>query len=223
MGKAIFIAGTDTDAGKTVAALSLCRALVDKGLSVGAFKPAETGCAPDKPADALALLEASGCKAPLDTVCPYRLPEPMAPAIAAQRAGVEIELEKLDHALEELKASHDIVVCEGAGGLLVPFSEGLLTADWLERKKLPVLLVGRLELGTINHTLLSARYLKERKIELAATVLSATREPEGPAAATNEEVLSAYPEVKLAGVLPFKERPAFPERALEAVLRATGL
>jgi dethiobiotin synthetase len=219
VGNAIFLAGTDTDAGKTVAALSLCHALCEKGLKVGVFKPAETGCAPHTPPDALALIEASGCKAPLDTVCPYRLPEPMASAIAAKRAGVQINLDKLARALSELTATHDIVVCEGAGGLLVPFADGLLTADWLEQMKLPVVLVGRLELGTINHTLLSARYLQAKGIEFIGTVLSATKAPEGAAAATNEEVLSSYPEVKLLGVLPFAPSPTMPDTAVEAVLR----
>lgn len=221
-GGALFVTGTDTDAGKTFAATALCRALREKGLMVGVFKPAETGCAADAPPDALALIEASGCAAPLETVCPYRLPEPMAPAIAARRAGVEIDLSRVDKCLEELRANHDITICEGAGGLLVPLTGKMIYADWLEKRRLPTLLVGRLGLGTINHTLLSARYLKERGVPLAATILSATEPPTGAAAQTNPEVLAGFAEVEFAGVLEHADKPRFPAKALSRVLSLLG-
>ncbi len=225
---ALFVAGTDTGAGKTVVATALCRALRRRGLRVGVFKPAESGCdSPDRPVDALKLIEASGCEAELDTVCPYRLREALAPGVAAVREGVSIELSVLDEKLAELKATHDVVVCEGAGGLLVPLSGGALNVDWIERAKLPVLLVGRLGLGTINHTLLSARYLAERKITLLGTVLSATESATGSvgeaASLTNPEVLARYPEVNLLGVLPHGEPPELPVSVIEAVERYFSL
>ncbi|MHB8764836.1 MAG: AAA family ATPase, partial [Deferrisomatales bacterium] len=96
MGAAVFVAGTDTGAGKTAVAAALCRALAARGLRVGVFKPAETGVDdPARPADALALLAASGCAASLDLVCPYRLGEPLAPAVAAARQGVRIDPARL--------------------------------------------------------------------------------------------------------------------------------
>jgi dethiobiotin synthetase len=218
--RALFVAGTDTGVGKTRAATALCRALRARGLRVGVFKPAETGCTPGNPADALALLKASGCSAPLDLVCPYRFGEPMAPAMAAEIEGVSVDPAHLDACLARLCDEHDVVVCEGAGGLLVPLAENLLYADWIERRGLPVLLVGRLGLGTINHSLLSARYLAEHGITLLGTLLSATEPPSGRAAETNPKILARYPEVKLLGVLPHEEAPQFPQAALDVILKS---
>jgi dethiobiotin synthetase len=198
---ALFVAGTDTGVGKTHVARALCRSFRARGLRVGVFKPAETGCDdPAAPSDAVALLAASGCTEPLEIVCPYRLRTPLAPHVAAVREGVRIELGRLDAALEELRARSDLVVCEGAGGLLVPLADETLTVDWVENRKLPVLLVGRLGLGTLNHTLLSVRYLASRGIDLLGTILSACEPPRTPAEETNPGVLSDYPEARLLGV-----------------------
>lgn len=215
---ALFVAGTDTGVGKTAVAAALCRALVADGLRVGVFKPAETGCVdPSRPADALALTAAAGCRAPLDVVCPYRFREPLAPAVAAEREGVHVDPAVLDARLAELRAGYDVVVCEGAGGLLVPLAPGLLTLDWIAGAALPVLLVGRLGLGTVNHTLLSARCLRGEGIPLLGTVLSATIPAEEPAARTNPAVLARYPEVHLLGVLAHGGRPPLPGAALATV------
>jgi dethiobiotin synthetase len=223
MGKAVYVAGTDTGVGKTHLATALCRTLRERGFTVGVFKPAESGCEdPRRPADALALIEASGCRAPLDQVCPYRFAEPLAPGIAAERSGVTIDPQRLHTCLEQLRAEHQVVVCEGAGGLLVPLTNGLLNVDWLSRESLPVLLVGRLGLGTVNHTLLSVRCLLGHNIHLLATVLSATEAQSSVAEHTNPAVLGRYPEVRLAGVLPHGA-PALPDCVVEPVLRGLQL
>lgn len=222
-GRALVVAGTDTGVGKTAVATALCLALRDRGLRVGVFKPAETGVDdPARPADALALLAASGCAAPLDLVCPYRLREPLAPAVAAARQGAGIDPGHLGACLAELRAGHDLVVVEAAGGLLVPLAEGLLTADWIAAQGLPVLLVGRLGLGTLNHTLLSARYLASRGIPHLGTVLSAAEPPSTAAEETNPGVLTTFPEARLLGVLPHGAAPGLPLAVLAAVLGLGG-
>lgn len=205
MTPAVFVAGTDTGAGKTHVAVALCRFLRARGLKVAVFKPAETGCSQQAPEDALALREASGCLEPLDVICPYRLPEPLAPAIAAERTGVTIDPRRLDACLTKLRSAHDVVVCEGAGGLLVPFCEGVLTLDWIRAMDLPVLLVGRLGLGTINHTLLSVRAIRNSDVELLGTILSETVPAATVADRTNPHVLRRYAEVKLLGVLAYQQ------------------
>jgi dethiobiotin synthetase len=215
---ALFVAGTDTGVGKTHVAMALCRALRSRGLRVGVMKPAETGCHSDAPPDALALIEASGCRAPLDLVCPYRFADPLAPGVAAECEGRTVDILRLDAALAELRSSHDVVVCEGAGGLLVPLAGTIVYADWLESTGLPVLLVGRLGLGTLNHVLLSARYLAARGIPHLATVLSATQTPADLAETTNPGVLARYPESRIAGVLAHGLSPEFPQPALDVII-----
>jgi len=165
----------------------------------------------------VALIRASGTEEPLDRVCPYRFREPLAPAVAARREGRAVDPAVLDRCLGALAAGHDWVIVEGAGGLLVPLAEGMLFADWIARRALPVLLVGRLGLGTINHTLLSARYLRDRGIPLLGTVLSATQPPTTVAEQTNPEVLAGFPEVRLLGGLPHGATD-LPERMLGEIV-----
>jgi dethiobiotin synthetase len=218
VGAALFVAGTDTGVGKTRVATALCRALRARGLRVGVLKPAETGCPQDAPDDALALLVASGCAEPLDVVCPYRFAEPLAPAVAAVRENRAVDPAVLGRCLARLRAGHDIVICEGAGGLLVPLTDSLLTSDWIEAEKLPVLLVGRLGLGTLNHTLLSTRYLASRSIPLLGTVLCAVEPPSSVSEETNPAALARFPEAKFLGVMGHGETE-LPEGIVQAVLK----
>lgn len=219
----LFVAGTDTGVGKTHVARALCTGLRARGLRVGVFKPAETGClTPAQAADALALREAAGCTSPLETVCPYRLEAPLAPAVAAKRQGVTIDPALLDRCLASLRATHDVVVCEGAGGLLVPLAEGMLNADWIESRRLPVLLVGRLGLGTLNHVLLSVHELQRRGVPLVGTVLSPCSPGKGLAESTNPEVLSGFPEARFLGVATHSPFPTLPEAVFAAVWPSLG-
>src|SRR6185503_12356190 len=128
MGSGIFITGTDTGVGKTFFAATLAAYLRDAGYRVGVMKPAETGCEESDgaliPADALLLKDASGCTEPIERICPYRLAEPLAPSIAAERAGVKIDIDHLMAVYGGIKAGHDVTLVEGAGGLLVPLLPG---------------------------------------------------------------------------------------------------
>ncbi|MGH7929640.1 MAG: dethiobiotin synthase, partial [Candidatus Binatia bacterium] len=124
MSKGVFITGTDTGVGKTFFACALAAYLKDLGYKIGVMKPAETGCdAGDgkiAPLDALALKEASGCDLPLEKICPYQFREPLAPSVAAEREGRQIDINRLMDAYHEISSAHDITLVEGAGGLMVP-------------------------------------------------------------------------------------------------------
>jgi dethiobiotin synthetase len=219
MGAVLFVAGTDTNAGKTFVASAICRCLRSDGLRVGVFKPAETGCEDRAwPSDARALMAASGCTAPLSDVCPYRFVEPLAPAVAAARASERIDPSHLDACLQRLREAHDVVVSEGAGGLLVPLTENHLTLDWVAERGLPIVLVARLGLGTINHTLLSVRAVRERGATLLGTVLTDTTGSRGVAEQTNADVLRGHEEVRLLGVLEH-DASVLPQGVSEAILR----
>ncbi|HEY1012606.1 MAG TPA: dethiobiotin synthase [Herpetosiphonaceae bacterium] len=204
MRKGIFVTGTDTGVGKTVVTAALAAGLRARGLRVGVMKPAETGCAQRDgelvPEDALFLRAAAECQAPLELICPYRLPEPLAPALAAELAGVEIEMERLQSCYAELAASHDVVLVEGAGGLLVPLTATHTMRDLAAALDLPVLVVSRNVLGTINHTLLTLEALRERPV--LGVVLNAAQRPDDRAAASNARALRQWAAAPLLATLP---------------------
>ena len=176
MGQAIFITGTDTGVGKTFFACGLARLLKSYGYSVGVMKPVETGCVMRDgalyPEDAWRLKEASGCAETIERICPYRLPEPLAPSIAAERAGVRIDIDRLLAVFEEIKGAHDITLVEGAGGLMVPLLPSYTFADFARVAKLPVIVVAANKLGVINHLLLSLEHASCKGLTLLGYVLN---------------------------------------------------
>ena len=162
MGKAIFITGTDTGVGKTFVAATLAACLRAAGYRVGVMKPAETGCAESDGTliaeDAMRLKGASGCAAPIEKICPYRFPYPLAPSIAAERAGVKIDIDHLRAVYDDMSSSHDVTLVEGAGGLMVPLLPSYTYADFARVFKLPILIVAANRLGAINHLLLTLEH-----------------------------------------------------------------
>ncbi len=172
MSRGFFVTGTDTGVGKTVVACALVRGLRARGLDVGAMKPIETGVESAGPLDALALREAAGGGDSLDDVCPQRFALPAAPTVAAAAERRRVDRDAIRAAFERLRARHDWLVVEGAGGLLVPAAEDFSMADLAREVGLPVLVVGRAALGTINHTLLTLEAVEERGLPLAGVVIS---------------------------------------------------
>jgi dethiobiotin synthetase len=170
--RGIFVTGTDTGVGKTLVACALVRALRARGCDVGVMKPAETGVGPAGPLDALALREAAGSEDPLDDVCPVQLALPAAPTVAAEHAGTEVDLGAIRAAWRRVRARHDFVVVEGAGGLLVPLAKDFTMADLAAELGLPVAVVARAALGTINHTLLTLEAAERRGLAVVGVVIS---------------------------------------------------
>lgn len=166
-----FVAGTDTGAGKTHVACALIEALKRRGQRVAAMKPVAAGVEADgSNADVRRLVAAANVAADPRDINPYCFAPPIAPHIAAQRAGVVIELGVIAEAFERLCAMADVVVVEGAGGLLVPIDDVRGMDSIPQRLDLPVILVVGMRLGCINHALLSAEALRARGLRLAAWV-----------------------------------------------------
>ncbi len=208
--KGIFVVGTDTGVGKTVVGCYVAKVWRSRGLTVGAVKPAETGCAPD-PADARALAEAAGDARPIEEICPVRLREPLSPMVAAERAGERIEPDRLLAAVAAAGRGRDRVIAEAAGGLLAPYAEGFDGIDLVARSGLPALLVGRLGLGTLNHSRLSVDRLRAAKVKVTAVVLSVGDAAVAPrvgdvAAETNPAVLARLLEDVPVVVFPVVDR-----------------
>ena len=204
--RGFFVTGTDTGVGKTVGACAALRALRARGLEVGAMKPVETGVGPDGPQDALALQHAAGGRDPLEIVCPLRFALPTAPTVAAADEGRAVELERIDAAFAEICDGRDLVVVEGAGGLLVPVAPGVDMADLARRLSLPLLVVARTQLGTINHTRLTLEVARARGLQVLGVVLNHTTPSLSDADAANLEVLRR--EVPLLGEVHCSDVPA---------------
>ena len=168
----LFVTGTDTGVGKTVVACALLAALRARGRDVAAMKPVETGVGPAGPEDALALRRAAGSAEALDEVCPQRFALPAAPSVAAAAEGRRVSLDAILASYRGLRARHECVVVEGAGGLLVPLEPGVDMADLAARMRLPLIVVARGALGTINHTLLTLEAAERRGLRLAGVVVS---------------------------------------------------
>jgi dethiobiotin synthetase len=187
--RGLFVTGTDTGVGKTRVAVALIHALRARGLRVAAMKPVSAGSAPQGDSDPLraeprvesyapgglnedvvALMQAANVVADLHDVNPYAFAKPIAPHIAAQEAGVRIELDVIAEAYGRLAAAADVVVVEGAGGWRVPLNERDDMADLALRLGLPVVLVVGLRLGCLNHALLTAESIAKRQLPWAGWV-----------------------------------------------------
>lgn len=198
----VFVTGTDTGVGKTVVACALARALRARGIDVGVMKPIETGVGPEGPADARALCEAAGVADPLEDVCPLRYALPAAPTAAARAAGEGIDLRVIDASYARLRARHDWLVVEGAGGLLVPAAPGVAMADLALRLGLPLLIVARAALGTINHTRLTLEAARARGLAVRGVAISHADGPLSAADAANLDELRNDPAVPWLGEIP---------------------
>jgi dethiobiotin synthetase len=182
--RGIFITGTDTGVGKTIVAATLARLLRMNGVSVGVMKPVTSGCRTDEGGlisdDALLLTRAAGVDY-TEHVAPYCLREPLAPADAARRDGVRIDFSVIKAAYAELTRQFDYVIVEGAGGLMVPLAGGLLIADLARELELPLLVVARPGLGTINHTVLTCYAAQQLGLQVAGVIVNGMPEQPGPA------------------------------------------
>jgi dethiobiotin synthetase len=198
-----FVTGTDTGVGKTAVTCALVRKLCQSGWRARAVKPIESGCVLDangelQPADALAHRRAAGLEhMPLERFICYRLQEALAPAVAAERAGVAIDLATCLELVHTAATEAQVLLVEGAGGLLVPLagtaSQGYQTvADFIAIIGCPTLIVARARLGTLNHVLLTWNELSRRGLPAVGVILNDTDAETGPEREDNARVLRAF-------------------------------
>jgi dethiobiotin synthetase len=184
----LFVTATDTGVGKTEVASALLSLLADRGLAPAPFKPYESGCERlDAPVDALALRAAARSKDPLERICVHRFRAPLAPGVAARRLGRRADLRPVLAAYRSFAGRP--IIAEGAGGLLVPLDPRHDVVDLIALLGLPVVLVARAGLGTLNHVGLSLALLRTRRIPVRAVVLSQSTPEVDPSVADNAELL----------------------------------
>jgi len=210
MSRGVFVTGTDTGVGKTLAACALVHALRRRGLRVAPMKPVAAGAVANAGGwaneDTLALAAAAGPGCPaLEAITPVLLREPMAPHVAASREGREIVLAPLLEAHRRLASGSDFTVVEGVGGFLVPLAPGLDARDLAVGLGLPVVLVVGMRLGCLNHALLTAESVRACGLRLAGWIANAI-DPGMAAADENVAALRERLSAPLLGRFPHSPR-----------------
>jgi dethiobiotin synthetase len=204
----LFVTGTDTGVGKTLVACALLHALAGRGLRVAGMKPVAAGREPDGTFhDVEALIAASSVRAPREWVNPYAFDPPIAPHIAAARAGVRIDISCIRDAWARLAAMADATVVEGAGGFLVPLNEGEDMARLAAALALPVVLVVGMRLGCLNHALLTAEAIAGRGLAFAGWVANRLH-PAMDAFDDNLATLRERLPAQCIGVIPHLQHPS---------------
>lgn len=184
MSHGYFVTGTDTDVGKTVACAWI---MLHSGASY--WKPVQSGLT--DPTDTQFLRDLTGLPATRFLSPAYELSEPLSPHEAAKRDGIEINMNKLT-----LPRSAKPLIVEGAGGVLVPLNKDKMMTDLIAQLGLPVVLVARSGLGTINHTLLSLEALRKRKIDVVGVIIN------GPRQTHNRQAIEEYGRVHIIAEIP---------------------
>jgi dethiobiotin synthetase len=203
-------------------------------MDVGVMKPVESGCelvgGRPMPQDAVFLREAADVDDPLELVCPYCLKEPLAPALAAERSGISVDVEQVRRAFEALAGRHEMMIVEGAGGLLAPLSGAATNRDLARLLGLPMVIVARNVLGAVNHAALTVEAARRGGLEVAGIIVNNVRGSGGLAEETNPAslerwsgapVLAALSHQK--GLSPASLALGFGRKDLERTLLAAGI
>lgn len=206
MSKGFFITGTDTGIGKSVVTAGLAGALRLRGLDVGVMKPVQSGgkWVDGKlvSEDALFSMQAAQIQDSLQEVNPVCLEAPLAPALAAFKAKYTINLDILTKAYKSLQAKHQLMLVEGAGGICVPLLDNsFLVADLIKYWDLPIIIVARGSLGTINHTLLTIEYARNFGLEIVGFLLNGSVDYQE--SLTNGEIIQEISKIPLLGIIPW--------------------
>jgi len=200
--KTIFITATDTHVGKTVATFVLGTLLKDRGIDIGVIKPVQ--CAGE---DAAFLKKSLKLEDDLDVINPYYAPEPLSPHLAFRRMHKEVDMAKIRGCFEILHKRHDVLLIEGAGGLMVPLNDGYYNADLARDLKAEVVIVARLGLGTINHTLLTINQAKAYGLKIKGVLFSqAVPKTRTLAEQTNPGEIARLSGAKILGVIPYLKK-----------------
>jgi dethiobiotin synthetase len=208
MFKGFFITGTDTGVGKTVIAGAVIRVMLSHGVKTCAMKPIESGCGREGsiliPYDGMFLRQAAHMEEPLSLVVPFCFESPLAPLAASEMEGKKVGIDEIKKAYYALYKSYEAIVVEGVGGLMVPIRKDYYVVDLAKECSLPLLIVTKPGLGTINHTMLTVNCALEAGLEVAGLVINYSRPPENSLAEkTNPKVLEEICPAPVIGTFPY--------------------
>jgi dethiobiotin synthetase len=224
MPNGLFITATDTGAGKTVVTAALALMLRKNGVFAAAVKPVETGCAPDLktpgppvglvppegfiparliPQDGNFLKSTLDMPDPIDDITPVRYALPLAPLSASEIEGRPFDYRAVKSAVGRMSERYKFLLVEGIGGLMVPLLDNFFVCDMILDLALPVVIVCRASLGTINHTLLTVEAALSRGIDIAGIIINHNSPDSGLAEVTNPAILRKLSPVPVIGIVPF--------------------
>jgi dethiobiotin synthetase len=220
MVKGFFVTGTDTGVGKTIITAALIKSAQLLGFSACGMKPIETGCKRTEnsrqqtvnrdgnislnPSDGTFLREITGTGESIDLITPVRFENPIAPLPASEIEDKPVELDKIKTAYKELSNGYDVIIIEGIGGLLVPIKKDHFVIDLAKDFGLPIIVVSRPGLGTINHTMLTVKYAIKEGLTVSGIIINYCRPPERTLAEnTNPEIIRRLSPVPVIGIFPY--------------------
>ena len=205
--RGLFVTGTDTGVGKTHVACAIVRELRAAGHRVGAYKPVCSGAVTDHDGrliwdDVEALRQALESDVSDDRISPQRFVAPLAPPIAALQEGRTVDVTELQRGFDWWSSRCEIVVVEGAGGLLCPLTDNESMADLAKRFQLPLIVVARLGLGTINHTLLTVEVARNRGLRVAGIIFNepSSANVDDPSVTSNAHEVAARDPAPILGI-----------------------
>jgi len=206
--KGFFITGTDTGVGKTIIAGTLIRVLSFLGVKTGAMKPVESGCMREGdvliPSDGIFLKRTAQMQESIKQVTPFCFESPLAPLPASKLEKKNISITEIRKVFYRLYSHYDAVVMEGIGGLMVPLKTNYFVVDLARETGLPLIVVAKPGLGSINHTMLTVNYALREGLQVAGIIINYSHPPENSLAEeTNPQVLKQICPVPLIGIFPY--------------------
>ncbi len=214
----LFITATDTEIGKTVITGAIAAALKGRGMDVGVMKPVASGGVANEAGklaaeDATFLMQAVGIEErERELVNPLCLAPALTPAVAAMLSGVTVDIQTFITSYHKLQKIHDFLIVEGVGGIVAPLWQDYLVADLMTEFALPVIVVARPNLGTINHTVLTVEYGRSRGLPIAGIIMNGWNEAEsGILEKSNEEYITRLTGLPILGKFPYTAGISVPE------------
>jgi dethiobiotin synthetase len=206
--KGFFITGTDTGVGKTIITAALIKLISCPGFRTGGMKPIESGCLQQGdllvPSDGMFIKTIAHMEENIGQITPYRFKSPLAPLPASEIEGITVDFKKIRKAFADLSEKYDVVIIEGIGGLLVPITKNYFVIDMAKDFNLPLIVVSRPSLGTINHTMLTVNYALKEGLRVAGIIINYSQPPENTLAeTTNPEIIKQISPVPVIGIFPY--------------------
>ncbi|MBI5237399.1 MAG: dethiobiotin synthase [Deltaproteobacteria bacterium] len=207
MKKTYFITGTDTGIGKTFVTALIASGLKSMGLNVGVMKPVETGCrrisGKPAPLDAITLKQAACSPLPLNLICPYAFNAPLSPHIASRLEGKRIELRTIKKGFGEIQKQSNIVLVEGAGGMMTALTQKKTMLDLAAYLGLPLIIIAPNRLGAVNHALLCIEAARKRGLRIEGIILNRPDARKDLSQRYNKESIESISGVKVLAEIPY--------------------